>query len=333
MEQIFIIAEIGITCNYDLELSKKLIKSAKESGADAVKFGIHFPDELMSDTSIDYTYDTANGKVTENMFDMLSSATFTLKEWKEIKKTCKDNDIEFFASIEGKTSIEWGEKLGFNYFKVGTWDVSDVMQLEQLAELNKKIIVDIGASPEQEIEDMIKIIGSENIIILHDFHTSLYSQMNMSTIRYVAEKYNVVTGFSSPSTYDINDYVAVGLGAKVIEKRLTIDRNLDGHHHVLSKTPSEFKEWVLNIRNASKSIGKYGIFPSDNDLAERTQWFKHLCIRKDIPAGTLITKEHLVCKRPEKLESLRPKDYKKLIGKTTKRDLRKNESVKLEDVE
>ena len=152
MKQIFIIAEIGVTCNYEMETTKKLITFAKNSGADAVKLNFHFPDELMSDKDVTYTYKDFIGEKTENMFDMFNKLRFSFEEWHEIKNYCDHLKIEFFGSVDGNTSIDWADKLGFNYFKVGTWDISDVIMWEKLAKLNKTVIVDIGASPESEIK-------------------------------------------------------------------------------------------------------------------------------------------------------------------------------------
>lgn len=326
LDKVFIIAEIGVTCNYNLEITEELIKAAKDSGADAVKFVFHFPDELMADRNITYTYDTVNGKITENMFDMFNHLRFSLDEWFKIKNICNSIGIEWFSSIDSDSGIEYGEKLGFNYYKLGSWDVNDTILLEKLARLNKPVIIDIGASPESEIKEMIEILGTDNTIILHDYHTLKYDEMNMLTIPYLREKYGIVVGYSSPNSYDINDYVAIALGAKIIEKRLTLDRNLNGHHHILCKTPNEFKDWVCNIRNAEASLGNLSVVPSQNDLIERNKWFKHICAKVDIPKGTLISKNMLTCKRHVR-NGIDPKYYHMLVGRVADVDIKINESV------
>ena len=329
--EIYIIAEIGVTCNYDLEISKQLIKKSKESGADAVKFVFHFPDELMSDRNVMYTYKTTKGDVTENMFDMFESLRFSLEEWFIIKEECNKYNIDFFASVDCNSGIEWGEKLGFKYYKLGTWDVNDIVLLNKLAILNKPVIIDVGASPEKEIKNMINILGPQNTIILHDYHTDKFEEMNMSTIKYLREKYNIITGYSSPNSYDVNDYMSVAMGAKVIEKRLTLSRDLEGHHHVISKTPEEFKDWVKNIKQAEASIGKLGVYPSTQDLKERKNYFKCVCVDKDLLKGTIITEDMLACKRPEK-KGLSLQYYNDLVGRTLSKDIKRNEAIKLKDL-
>ena len=328
LDKIFIIAEIGVTCNYDLEFTGELIKKAKESGADAVKFVFHFPDELMADNTITYTYDTVRGKVTENMFNMFNHLRFTLDEWFKIKNICEEVGIEWFSSVDCDGGIEYGEKLGFNYYKLGSWDVNDILLLEKLAQLNKPVIIDIGASPEKEIKQMIDILGVDNTIILHDYHTDNFQEMNMISIPYLKEKYGIKVGYSSPNYYDNNDYIAVALGAQIIEKRLTLDKNLEGHHHILCKTPDEFKEWVINIRNAEMVVGEKGIFPSQNDLKERKKWFKHICAETYIPKNTIITKDMLTCKRHVS-EGLDPNYYPELLGRVSNIDINVNEPINL----
>lgn len=327
-EKIYIIAEIGVTCNYDLEITENLIKTAKLCGADAVKFVFHFPDELMSDNTIQYTYDTVNGKVTENMFDMFNNLKFSLDDWFKIKKICEDSQIEWFSSIDSDSGIELGEKLNFNYYKLGSWDVNDIMLLEKIAKLNKPVIVDIGASTEEEVKELINIIGPNKTIILHDYHTNEFKEMNMLTIPYIKEKFGIKVGYSSPNSYDINDYIAVALGAEIIEKRLTLSKDLPGHHHILSKTPEEFKIWVDNIHNAAAALGEKGIFPSTNDLQERKKWFKHVCAKVDIPKDTKITESMLTCKR-HVINGLDPKYYSHLIGKISTVDIKRNSAINL----
>ena len=330
--KIYIIAEIGVTCNYDLKITKQLIKEAKKSGADAVKFVFHFPDELMSDKDVLYTYKTTKGDVTENMFDMFESLRFSLDEWFVIKEECEKLNIDFFASVDCNSGIEWGEKLGFKYYKLGTWDVNDIVLLKKLATLNKPVIVDVGASPESEIERMIDILGSNNTIILHDYHTDKFEEMNMCTIKYLKQKYNIITGYSSPNSYDVNDYISVAMGASVIEKRLTLSKDLEGHHHIISKTPEEFKEWVKNIRQAELAIGKYGVHPSSNDLKERKEYFKCICFDKDLSKGTVITEDMLACKRPEKKGMIPLENFYGIVGNILTTDVKRNEAVKITDL-
>jgi sialic acid synthase SpsE len=330
-KNVFIIAEIGVTCNYDMDITKELISAAAKAGADSVKFVLHFPDDLMSDPTVEYTYDTVRGKVTENMFEMFDSLRFTLDEWKEIKAYADKENILLFASIEGQAGLDYAKELNFLLYKVGAWDLSDYPLWEKMSKLKEPIIIDVGTVYEDELKIVLDILKDNDVILLHDYHTPHHEEMNMLSIPYMKEQLGVRVGFSSPDSYDINDYLAIGLGARVIEKRLTLSHGLPGHHHIISKEPHEFAEWVGHIRNIEKSLGKMDIIPSAADLAHRKEYFKHICASEDIRAGEVITTEMLTCKRPEDA-GLDPSHYTNLLGTVAGRDITRNEAVGYADV-
>jgi sialic acid synthase SpsE len=327
---IFIIAEIGVTCNYNLEISKKLIDVSKESGADAIKFVIHFPYDLYSNKDEYYTYDTVNGKVTENMYDMFDLLRFTSDEWKEMKDYADSVGILMFASVEGEKGIDIGKDLNFLTYKIGAWDLNDLPFLEEMSKLDKSIMIDVGTVHRKELEVVLDIFKNNDVILLHEYHTDNFSEMNLKSIEYINDNYDVVVGFSSPNSYDVNDYASVAMGAKVLEKRLTIKKDLEGHHHIISKEPEAFKEWVKNIRNLEKAIGSYDIIPSSDDLKQRSVWFKHICAEVDIPKGTIISEDMMACKRPA-IAGLAPKHWDSLIGKKLNKDIKRNEAITLKN--
>ena len=330
-KNVFIIAEIGVTCNYDMDITKQLVSAAAKAGADSVKFVLHFPDDLMSDRSVEYTYDTVCGKVTENMFEMFDSLRFTLEEWKEIKAYADKEGIILFASIEGQRGLDYAKELNFLLYKVGAWDLSDYPLWEKMSKIKEPLIIDVGTVYEDELKIVLDILKDNDVILLHDYHTPRYEEMNMLSIPYMKEHLGVRVGFSSPNSYDINDYVAIGLGARVLEKRLTLSHDLPGHHHIISKEPQEFAEWVQSIRNIEKSLGKRDIIPSADDRAHRKEYFKHVCASQDIRAGEMITAEMITCKRPEDA-GLDPGHYSNLLGTVALRDIARNEAVGYEDV-
>ncbi len=329
---VFIIAEIGVTCNYDLEVSKKLIDISKESGADAIKFVIHFPDDLYSNKDELYTYDTVNGKVTENMFDMFDGLRFTREEWKEMKNYADEVGILMFASVEGEKGIDIGKDLDFLTYKIGAWDLNDIPFLKKMSKLDKPIMIDIGTIKRKELETILDIFRDNDLILLHEYHTDNFSEMNLKSVEFIDNCYDVVAGFSSPNSYDVNDYAALALGAKVLEKRLTVKRDLEGHHHIISKEPEAFKEWVTNIRNLEKAIGSFDIIPSTDDLKQRDVWFKHICANVDIIKGQKITENMLTSKRPGNI-GLSPEKFDLFVGKTASRNIKRNEAITYDEVE
>ena len=325
---VFIIAECGVTCNYDMNITKQLIDVVHDSGADAIKFIIWFPDEIMSDKTITYEYETSSGIKSENMFEMLNKLRFTLDQWLEIKSYADDKDVILFATVNSPTGIEYAEELGLEAYKLSSWDFNYSPLWRRIASIGKPMLIDTGPVNTLEVAKVINLMrdaGNDQSILLHCFHTDNFSEMNMRAILYMKKTFNTLVGYSAPDFNDEMDIVAISLGAVVLEKRLTMSRDLPGHHHVLSKEPNEFEDYVKLVRNVQSSLGFYDLRPSRGDLEERKRWFRHIVANCDIPAGTKLTAEMLEGKRPE--NGISPEYLDFFIGRVTKLDLKENDPL------
>lgn len=330
---VFITAEIGITCNYEMTITKSLIDVAQEAGADAVKFIFWFPDELMSDKTVIWKYSTVNGPAEENMYEMLNRYRFTLDEWFEIKEYADSKGIILFSTIYSQSGLDYAQKLELEAFKLSSWDFNNFPTWKKAAALGKPLIMDTGPVNTLDVAkvmDMMKQVGNEESLLVHCFHTDKYSEMNMRAIPYMAKTFNSLVGYSSDTQKSETDIIAVTMGAVFLEKRLTLDRTLPGHHHVLALEPDEFKSYVQMIRNIEAAQGMYDLRPSPNDLKERKKWFRHLCLAKDVSAGTILTEEILVSKRPEK--GISPEFIEVFLGRPLKRDMKENEAISFSDI-
>lgn len=324
---IFIAAEIGVTCNYEMDRAKALVDLAEKAGADAVKLAFHFAEDLLSDKTVTYKYPTVNGEQEENMFDMFNYLTFTFDEWKELKTYCDSKNILMFCSVAGGTKgIEWAEKLNLPMHKVGAWDLLDLNQFKRLSQSNIPLVIDVGTVYESEMIQFMEILKDTPTILLHEYHSHNFEEMNIKSLPYIEEKFNTLVGFSSPDTYDVNDFMSIALGAVVLEKRVTLDRRTEGHHHILGKEPKEFIQWVKEIRQAEKSLGEMKIKPTKKDLEERKKWFKRVVASKDIKKGEMITPEHISCKRPN-TGGIPSENYDLIIGKISNRNYKYNEPI------
>jgi sialic acid synthase SpsE len=326
-EPIFIAAEIGVTCNYEMHRAKTLIDVAAEAGADAVKLAFHFPDELLSDHSVTYKYPTVRGEEEENMHEMFNYLRFSYEQWEELKAYADSKDLLMFCSLAGGfEGIEYAEKLGLQMHKLGAWDLLDARQWKRLRESGKPLVIDVGTITEDEMEWMMSEVRGLNVVLLHEYHTHNYDEMNIRSVKYIRGKFNVLTGFSSPDTYDVNDFMAIAQGAVVLEKRLTTDRSSQGHHHILGKEPDEFKEYVKLVRQAEAALGEYKVQPSQKDLDQRQYHFKRIVASKPIKKGELLTEDNLACRRPE-ADGISSKYYFSVIGKEADRDYNVNEPI------
>ncbi len=320
---LFIIAEVGNQFNADMGTTFNLIDVVADSGADAIKFIFWFPDEIMCDNPM-YTYQGRDGEVTEPMRDLLERLTFSLSEWRMVKNYCDKCKVMMLSTIQSKTGIEWAEELKLPAYKLSAWDWNNPLLYRAVAEKGKPIIWDIGTINEMTMWDTIKKLDSD-ILIMHEFHTEDYNQMNMKSILYLTNECMLNVGFSSTDQHDELDSMAVGLGAVALEKRLTISRKNGVLHSAISKEPREFREYVTKMRNLYNALGEYKVEPSDNDMDERLKWFRHLVAERPIKKGEIITRDMLEAKRGWDGKTLiRIEDF---VGKPATRDYVRNESL------
>ena len=330
---LFIVAECGVTCNYDMEITKKLIDVVHNSGADAIKLIFWFPEEIMSDRTVTYTYETVSGPKSENMYNMLDKLRFTLEEWREIKNYADEKDVILFATVNSPTGIDYAETLGMEAYKMSSWDFNYIPLWRRIAEIGKPMIIDTGPVNSLELAKVMQVMkdaGNEQSILVHCVHTKEPGQVNMRSIPYMKEAFNSLVGYSSNFQTPETDIMAVTLGVVFLENRLTISRGLPGHHHVISREPEEFAEWVQQMRDVQVALGEYDLKPSQSDLIERKRWFRHIVANQDIPKGTVLSEDILEGKRPER--GISPEYLEFLVGRKTKRDLAYNEAISWKDI-
>ena len=325
---VFIIAEAGVTCNYDMKITKELIDAVHEAGADAIKFFFLFPDELMSDRTVTYTYETLEGTKSENMYEMFQKLRFSLEQWHEIKTYASKKDVIMFATVSSPSGVVFTEALGLEAYKLSSWDYNHLPLWRQVAAQGRPMLIDTGPVYTLDVAKVMQLMREEKndqSVLLHCYHTEIPAEINMRAIPYMRQAFNTLVGFSASDQKDEPDVMAIALGAVVLEKRLTMSRKLPGHHHVLSKEPKEFAEYVKKMRDAQASLGVCDLRPSPADLQERKKYFRRLVANRDIPKGTRLTAEMLEGKRPAK--GISPEFMDLFIGRETTRDLKYNEAL------
>ena len=332
-QPLFICAEAGITCNYNMKITKELIDVVSDSGADAIKLIFWFPEEIMSDKTITYSYQTVHGSRTENMYKMLNKLRFTLDEWKLIKKYADKKNVILFSTVNSPGGIEYAQKLSLDAYKLSSWDWNYFPLWKKIAALGKPLIVDTGPVNNSEVAKIMRIVedsGNDKVVLIHCPHADDYSLLNMKSIPYMRKTFSTLVGYSSKGQDSETDIMAITLGAVYLEKRLTLSRRLPGHHHILSLEPKEFTEYVRKMRDVQTALGMEDLKPSKEDLAERKKWFRHIVATRDIPKGTILTLEMLEGKRPEKGVSPEYIDF--FVGRKTKRSLKYNQAIGYGDI-
>jgi N,N'-diacetyllegionaminate synthase len=330
---VFLMAEVGVTCNYDMRMARELIDATREAGADAAKFIFWFPDEIMADRTLVYEYETTSGRRAENMYEMLCRLRFSFEQWQELKAHADRRGVVLFSTVNSPSGVEWAEKLGLEAYKLSSWDFNYTPLWRRIAALGKPMLIDTGPVDTLDVAKVMRLMreaGNDQAALIHCVHTEKPAEINMRTIPYMRAAFGCPVGYSSRDREWQTDVMAVSLGASIIEKRLTLGRDLPGHHHVLSLEPAEFREWAAMIRDAQAALGVHDLVPSPADLAERRKWFRHLVAARTLPAGTRLTADMLEGKRGE--AGISPEHLGLLEGRVLKRALATDESLAWDDV-
>lgn len=352
---VIIIAEIGkgfIQSQDDrpiseyLENAKALVKAAKESGADMVKFQTHWvEDEQLNVEVISPHFKGADrySWVTRN-----TRATPVEEFWKPLKRYCDETGIPFFSTPMSRGAARVLEGGGVPLWKVGSGDILDFVMLEYLASTDKPIILSSGMSTLQELDLSVDFLKKKGVDISLMHCVSKYpcppEELNLASIDFLRERYNVPVGFSDHSLGIDSALAAVALGAQSIEKHFSFDRTLWGSDHKVSLTPPELKELVDGIRALEndptlkktyleKDIVKKGMgvarkVLSDDEAVFRPYFRKSLMAGFDLPAGTVLIDDMIYAMRPQAHAGGLPSEqYISVIGKVTRKNLKKYDPI------
>ncbi len=296
------VAATGTTCNGDMATTLRLIDAVADAGVDAIKFQLINPEAFMSDRSVKFSYDWGQGqRAQENMFEMFQKLRFTEEQWREMCEHCRARNLPVFATVDYLDGIELAQRLGMCAVKIGSWDIRAMPLLRKAASVGLPLVLDLGPAHLAEIDRAVEVIraeGNDRIVLLHCTHSTTDEEVNLRTIPYLAETFKCPVGYSADTRDDVPDLVSIGLGACMIEKRVTLDAGFAGHHHNKAVEPGELKEWVKRVRRAERQRGSAGVRPSREDLRLRSQYFVSLTAARDLPAGTVLSSSDLICKRP-----------------------------------
>ena len=318
---VFVVAEAGINHNGKLEQAKDLIRRAKEAGADAVKFQMFKAESLCSKRS--------------KNFELFKSLELTRDDWARIAETAQSLDIIFFSSPFDKESVELLDDLGVPAFKVASGDLTYLAFLKYIAEKGKGIILSTGMSTLSEIDEALHAIysaGNKDVALLHcvSNYPTKAEDVNLKAINTLEQVFKLPVGFSDHTVGIVIPIAAVSLGAKVIEKHFTLDKNLPGPDQKLSLNPAEFKEMVAGIRMIEQALGDGVKIPRESEAEVRSTGRRSITAKINIPAGTAITQDMLKIVRPG--TGIEPKFIDIVIGRTAKGNIQEDEALTWEKI-
>lgn len=335
-ESCFIVAEAGVNHNGNIKLAKKLIDTAKDAGADAVKFQTWKTENIILKNVEMAEYQKENIKYDELQYDMLKKLELPYEWHFELKEYAEKLGLIFFSTMEDKESINFLVKeLKIPLIKVGSGDLTNYPLLKHTARFGIPMVLSTGMATLSEIDEAVRTVLNErnDKIILLQCTTQYpcpYEGVNLRAVLTLKEAFKTIVGFSDHSLGIECAVAAVSLGAKYIEKHFTLDRSLPGPDHKASLEPEEFKRMVEAIRNTEKALGDgvKGLPPSVLKNKEIT--VRKIVASRNIKKGEMLDEESITFKRAN--YGLDARYYKLIEGKKAKKNIKLDELISLTDV-
>ncbi len=336
MTKTLIIAEAGVNHNGDLNNAKELISEAAKCGADIIKFQTFKSEKLVTSEAKKTTYQIQNTKNNStSQKSMLSELELKDEDHIILDNHCKKNNIEFLSTAFDIKSLEMLINVGIKRIKIPSGEITNLPYLRAVREKNLPLILSTGMSTLEEVNDAIKVLtekklNKNSITVLHC--TSEYpaplENINLKAMKSLRNKLNIEVGYSDHSIGIEVALCAVSLGAKIIEKHITLDKRLPGPDHSCSLEPNEFARMVKSIRNIELCLGTEIKKPSEQEILNSIQVRKSIVASRKINFGEHFSEKNLTCKRP--FNGISPMKWDTIIGMKSNKYYEKDDPIKLE---
>lgn len=317
----YVIAEAGINHNGDIEIAKKMISAASYCNVNAIKFQSIIPQELFSET------------LDPKLFHMSKTWILTKDEHIELQKFALKNKIDFFSTPFGKKSAKLLQEINVPIIKIASGELTNDNLISYVAKSKKPLLLSTGMSDISEIFHAVNIIKSLKcpMVLLHciSSYPTKHRDTNLATIPFLQKIFNVPIGFSDHTLGLDASLTAVSLGASVIEKHFTLDKNMDGPDQKLSLDPKEFSTLVKKIHKIKEMIGNVRTSPLESEQIFRKNMRKSLVAIKEIPKGKIITKSMMSLCRPG--IGIPPNMMMHVLGRKTKKPVKKGTLLSWDD--
>jgi N,N'-diacetyllegionaminate synthase len=315
---VFIIAEIGLNHNGDFDLAVESVKAAAETGADAVKFQNYKTEDFIFDKSLMFTYRSGGKEIIESMWDICKRCEMKIEWLPKLKKLCDELGVTFLSTPTSESGVKDLVDIGVPILKNGSDYLTHLQLLRYMGTTGKTVIISTGMADKADVQEAIDAVrsgGTSPIILMHC--TSSYptepEDVNLNRMVALRETFCLPAGFSDHTIGSSAAVQAVSLGVCIIEKHFTLDHDLRGPDHWFSMTPSEFKQYVSDIRKAELRMGKRCIEPAEIEKTNRKYYRLSLIVSKDLPAGHMLKAGDFVITKPGL--GLPPKEAENVIGR------------------
>lgn len=321
----YIIAEMSANHNMNYERAVEILHAAKDSGADAIKIQTYTADTITLDCDDSY-FQISQGTLWDGMtLHKLYEKAYTPWEWQpKLQKVANDIGLDFFSSPFDFSSVVFLEKMNVPAYKIASFEITDIPLIRKVARIGKPVIISTGIATLADIELAMKTCkeeGNDNIVLLKccSAYPTPYEDINLRTMVNLRETFNCIVGLSDHTKGDTVAVASVAMGAKVVEKHLTLSRADGGVDSAFSMEPEEFKKMVESIRIVEKAMGQVTYELTEKQKGER-EHARSLFIAKDMKAGDILDENNIRSVRPG--YGLHTKYYDELLGKKIKKDVK-----------
>ena len=332
MSKVLIIAEAGVNHNGNIETAKKLIDAASDAKVDYVKFQTFKANKLVTKSAQKASYQNKNIGNNEGQLQMLKKLELSEEDHIELIDYCNTKNIKFLSTAFDADSIQLLKKLGITIGKIPSGEITNLPYLRHMSTTFPEIILSTGMTDMEEIEAAVDALikagtSKKNITILHcntEYPTPMID-VNLLAMLDIKKHFATQVGYSDHTLGIEVPVAAVALGATIIEKHFTLDRNLEGPDHAASLEPDELKKMVESIRNIEQALGDGVKKPSSSETKNKTAARKSIVAAKNINAGELFSEENLTVKRPG--NGISPMQWDAVIGTKAKQDFKEDELI------
>lgn len=329
-----IIAEAGVNHNGNLKMAKELAKIALEAGADYVKYQTFIPELLASNIAPKAEYQKNKKAKEESQLEMLCNLQLSFDEFRELKDFCDDINIKFLSTAFDMKSLEFLYDLKMSIFKIPSGEITNLPYLKKVGRFGLPIILSTGMSSLIEVDQALNVLSDagtprSQITVLHctTQYPTHFNEVNLKAMLQMQSELGVKIGYSDHTLGSDVTIAAVALGAQIIEKHFTLDRNLDGPDHSASVEPDELKKLVKSIRNIELALGNGIKAPTNNEITMRTVARKSIVASKEIEKGELFTEKNIQVKRPG--DGISPMYIDSVLQKSAPRAFKTDEKIEV----
>jgi len=332
MSEVFIIAEAGVNHNGDVALAGRMVDAACDAGADAVKFQTFKADRMISAQAPKAGYQLKTTGKGESHLDMLGKLQLDIHAHRELMSRCRKRGILFLSSPFDIESVDMLAQLGLETFKIPSGEITNLPYLRRIGQLKRKVIMSTGMAELEEIRAALEVLEKEgtrrcDITVLHcnSEYPTPYEDVNLRAMLTIGDTLHVKVGYSDHTAGMEVAIAAAALGACVIEKHFTLDRNMAGPDHSSSLEPDELAAMVRAIRNIERAMGSGIKAPSPSERPNLPIVRKSLVAARPISRGKVLTHADIAVKRPG--TGISPMRWDEILGQTAMRDFGVDELI------